>query len=462
MTAPTQEASSEYRVKTSRSSELFELAKRYMPGGVGGNAKYFAPYPFYVREAKGSRLVDIDGNSYVDFMLGAGTNILGHAPICVVDAVRAQLERAIHTYAPTENEVRLAEKIQQHMPWIERVRFVASGTEATLMALRAARAVTGRPKIAKFEGNWHGQHDAVLFSGLSVAGDARAPVAVEDSLGLLPAAADGVLILPWNDLEAARQLIEAHRDELAAVIFEAVGGFMSGFIPADQEFVAGLREVTRDAGVLLIIDEVITGFRLGLGGACAHYDLTPDLVTLGKIIGGGLPIGAYGGRAEIMEAALDMSAPPQKRIFQSGTFSGNPLSTAAGVAVINELESDPELYTTLAEVGERVRKGLRAIAVDLDLPLQVTGIGSLFHTVFASEAPRNKRDLIASDSDLLTAYDRGLVARGFFIPPGHPAFISTVHSSRELDDFLSVSHELLATITDGHPAMRASSSASTR
>jgi glutamate-1-semialdehyde 2,1-aminomutase len=434
-----------FRERTPRSAELNHRAKGLLPLGVSGNAKYYDPYPFYIREARGGRVVDIDDNEYLDFLIGAGANILGHLPEAVVSAVTEQLGRAALTYGPTPNEVALAERINQHMPWIERVRFSASGTEATQMALRAARAFSGKAKIAKFEGHWHGQHDAVLFSSLSVAGEADNPVPVPDSAGLAPGVEDGIVILPFNDLAETERLIDTHKDELAVVIMEAVGGFMTGLIPGTVEFIHGVREITRKAGVLLLVDEVITGFRLGLGGAAGHYGIEPDLVTLGKIIGGGLPIGAYGGRADILEGVLSPSRSDPKRIFQSGTFSGNPLSAIAGVAVIDEL-ARVNPYERLAASGKRVRAGLTEAGAEAGLDVQITGIASMFHTIFTAEAVHNKRDVTRADGRLLDQFGMGLLANGIFITPGHPAFLSDAHTDEDIDQFLQVAGRVMKSL----------------
>jgi glutamate-1-semialdehyde 2,1-aminomutase len=434
-----------FRQRTPRSAELNERAKGLLPLGVSGNAKYYDPYPFYIREARGGRIVDIDDNEYLDFLIGAGANILGHLPEAVVSAVIDQLGRAALTYGPTPKEVDLAERITQHMPWIERVRFSASGTEATQMALRAARAFSGRPRIAKFEGHWHGQHDAVLFSSLRVAGEDDNPTPIPDSAGLMPGVEDGIVILPFNDLEQTERLIETHKDELAAVIMEAVGGFMTGLVPGTTDFIQGVREITRKAGVLLLLDEVITGFRLGLDGAAGHYGIEPDLVTLGKIIGGGLPIGAYCGRAEILDSVLSPSRSDPKRIFQSGTFSGNPLSATAGVAVIDEL-ARVNPYERLAAGGDRVRAGLAQAAADAGLDVQITGIASMFHTVFTAEAIKNKRSVARADAELLDAFGMGLLANGVFITPGHPAFLSAAHSDEDIDQLLEVARDVMTVL----------------
>ncbi|MBI2962142.1 MAG: aspartate aminotransferase family protein [Deltaproteobacteria bacterium] len=435
-----------YRERTPRSQQLWEAARRVLPGGVSGNAKFFKPHPIYVESASGSRVVDVDGNVYIDLLAGAGSAILGHGPPAVTRAVAAQLGQAISPIFATELEIRLARTVGIHMRYMEMVRFVSSGSEATFLLARVARAFTGRERIAKFEGNYHGQHDFGLTGAfVAGAGSDHRPEPIAGCAGTERSSLERLLLLPYND-PAALDIIREHADELAAVFIEPVAGFGIGAIPADRDWLAALRELTAEKGILLVFDEIVTGFRLGLGGASAAFGVQPDLGAIGKIVGGGFPIGGFGGRRDIMEKVVTPTKEPsdvKEKIFASGTFSGNPIGMAAGLAMIAELERG-DFYDTLARRGERLRAGLREAGLREGIEVQATGIGSIFHVHFASEPIRDKRSAMRADPVRQYAFSIGMISKGVLLPPAHPGFLSTAHGDADVDEILRVAADVLA------------------
>jgi glutamate-1-semialdehyde 2,1-aminomutase len=426
---------------------LRKHASALLAGGVSGDGKMWSP--LYVSEANGSTFTDVDGNTYIDLCMGFGPNLLGHSPKAVVGAVTETLSRGTALAIATQLEVELARAIQVQMPSIELMRFVTSGSEATMMALRAARAFTQKQKIAKFEGHYHGQHDFVLISGIggTVAGEAARPQAVIDCAGIPDVVADNVVVLPWGDIEACEQLLHEHSWELAAVICEPVPYQLLGGEPPEPEFLRALREVTRENGVLLIFDEVVTGFRLAKGGASEYFGVTPDLHTLGKVAGGGFPIGVYGGRRDILESVLGPTKIGDARMFQSGTFSGAPAAMAAGLAMINGL-ADGEARSAADARAEELRTGWRAIAERRGIPLQVTGMASWFGLHFTDRPVRTRRDALHSDERLERAFALGLLVRDVYMPQGHPGFTSAAHTRADVQHVLRASDEVLAEITE--------------
>lgn len=435
----------QYRARTHTSYMLFEEANRYLPGGVAGNGKFLKPYPVYIQDAQGSKVKDADGNQYVDLLMGSGVHILGHSPQPVVQAVREQLSHGTHLYMPAEHEVRLAEKICQHMPYIEKVRFVNSGTEATMMALRAARAYRRRDLIAKFEGNYHGQHDVVLISTLGTRGGDEVPAPHIDCVGIPQMVPQDMLILPFNDTESTVSMITEHAQELAAVIIEPVSAFGLGCVAAEIDFLKALREVTSAHDIPLIYDEVVTNFRLGLGGAGEYFGVRPDLVCLGKIIGGGFPVGGYGGRADIMDKVVNTTSGVwdlTEQIFQSGTFSGNPISMVAGLAVIEELEKE-NVYRGLDQKTEQLKLGIIEIGEEFGFKLLVTGASSFFQIHFGVEEIRNKRDAQREDKALSELFHLGLRSNGI-MANAHPLFLSTAHSEQDIQVILEATGKVLS------------------
>lgn len=427
MTVSESDETGRFRATTPRSRELWERASRIFPQGVSGQAKFFAPYPVFVAEAAGATVTDVDGRSYVDLLMGAGPMLLGHGHPAVLAAVREQAGRMINPMMPNAMSLEFAERLQSHMPHLQRLRFANTGSEATRSAVRAARAATGRVLIAKFEGNFHGSDDAFLVSTHSheLAGTAERPVGVLDYAGVPPRVLDEVVVLPYNDPEGAAALIDEHGGELAAVIMEPVGFSSAGGVPATPEFARAVRAATERHGIVLIFDEVLCALRLGLAGAPAYLGVTPDLVTIGKAVGGGLPLAAFGGSAAVMDAVLGPDAGPRK-IFQSGTFTENPLSIAAGAATLDVLETTDALDRADA-AAEALRQGLREVFRSRGMVAAVTGVGSILQVHAGAPAVRNRRDVLAGDLATTREILLGCVADGVLWPPVHPAVTSAAH-----------------------------------
>ncbi len=440
-----------YRQRTPRSRRLYEQAKEHLPGGVPGNAGYRPPHPLYVDRASGPFLWDIDGNRYIDSLIGGGPHILGHSPPAVMNAVAEQLSAGTSTIAPPPTAVALARRIKKHMPHMEMVRFVHTGSEAVHMSMRVARAFTGRPKIGKFEGNFHGGYDNLLVSGTSFGGPEERPLSVPEGAGIPQSVLDDTVVLPFNNTDATVALIERHASELAAVMVEAVGGTWLGGIVAEQGFLEALREVTARHGILLIFDEVITGFRVALGGSAAVTGITPDLTALAKTIGGGFPMGAFGGRRDVMDQVVTPkrdASDDRVTIFQSGTFQSNLVSLTAGLAMLSELEK-PGVYEKLNDHGDQVRQGMEKIGANLGLPIQAIGQGSIFGVYFAEEPVRNIRDVVRSDRELAGIFYLGLLAHGVFITPYHLGFTNAAQTQSEIDGILDICQAVLETIMEG-------------
>ena len=434
----------QFKSRTKASQSMFERASQYLPGGVAGNGKFLAPYPIYVKQAQGGEFVDLDGNRYIDLLMGGGVHILGHSSEVVMSAVEAQLQLGTHYYMAAEAEVLLAEKVNQLMPHIEMVRFVNTGSEATQMALRAARAYNKRDRIAKFEGNFHGQHEAVLISTLGAEGPDTEPVSRVDSAGVPHSTRDNVLVLPYNDTDRTVELISQHADELGAVILEPVSAFGLGVVEAQPEFLKALREVTAKYEIPLIFDEVVTNFRLGLGGATKYFGVTPDLVCLGKIIGGGFAIGGYGGKREIMDKVVTPKTGLwnlTEQIFQSGCFSGNPISMVAGLAVLNELEKG-DIYPHINGIAEKLQKGITEIGERLGYPVLVNRAASFFQIHFGINKITNKRENLKVDKKTADLFHYGLRANGIMAST-HPLFVSSAHTDQHVETVLEVSERVL-------------------
>ncbi len=419
-----------YLERNRRSAELYARAQRVLPGGNSRTTVFFSPYPFYAVRGEGCRVWDADGNVRVDFLNNYTALILGHAHPKVVAAMAEAAARGASFAAPTEYEIRLAEELCRRVKSVEQVRFTNSGTEATMLAVRAARAYTGRPKIAKFEGGYHGSHD---YAAVSVgpdpdrAGPADEPQPVPDGPGIPESVLGTVVVLPYNNLEAVSRILEREGKEVAAVIVEPLMG-AGGAIPATAEFLRGLRELTRRLGIVLIFDEVIA-FRLAYGGAQEYFGVEADLTTFGKIIGGGLPVGALGGRADIM-GLFDPRRPD--RIGHGGTFNANPVTMAAGLATLAELT--PAAYEHLNRLGELARRRLRQAFERLELPAQVTGAGSVFAVHFAAEPVTDYRSARrGSNPELLRRLHLGLLNEGVVIAPRGMGCISTPMTEAEVE-----------------------------
>ena len=369
-----------YRQKTPLSEKLFERAREVMPGGISHNIHYFPPYPFFIQKTKGSKIWDVDGNEYVDLWMGNYTHILGHRPRVVVRALEEQLREGIHWGLVYEKQVEWAELVRELVPSAEMVRFCCSGTEATMYAVRLARAFTGKKTILKIAGGWHGANPD-LSLGIKM------PYEKEESLGLLPELQEYTRVIPFNNLSGSVQIIHQNEENLAGIILEPIIG-EGGFTPATKEYLQMLRSETEKLGALLIFDEVISCFRVALGGAQERFSITPDLSTLGKIVGGGLPIGALVGKKEILEKTSPekKSAKWERILIGGGTFSAHPLTAAAGLAMLRYLrDRRKEVYPLLESKGEKVRKGVQKVLDQEGLNAVVTGIGSLFQTHFPFE-----------------------------------------------------------------------------
>ena len=425
-------------MKTGKSDQLFERAKRHIPGGVNSPVRAFRSVgrnPLFIARAEGAYVWDVDGNRFIDYVGSWGPMILGHAHPRVLDSVRRAAERGTSFGAPTELEVRMAELIISMVPSIEVVRMVNSGTEATMSAVRLARAYTQRERILKFEGCYHGHADSFLIK----AGSGAMTLSVPDSPGVPAAVAAGTLTAGFNDLESVAACLSVNRGEVAAVIVEPVVGNM-GCVPPAEGFLQGLRDLCTKEGALLIFDEVMTGFRLAAGGAQELYGIVPDLTTLGKVIGGGLPVGAYGGRREIMERIA-----PSGPVYQAGTLSGNPLAMSAGFETLTILRDDPGLYTRLEAMAARLEGGVREAIGDLDLPVTQNRVGSM-STVFFSPSPVNDyRSALAADTARFTRYFGAMLERGIYCAPSQfeAGFLSAAHSEEDIDRTVSAVRESL-------------------
>jgi glutamate-1-semialdehyde 2,1-aminomutase len=415
----------DYRARTARSAALFAEAQGVFPGGVTRSVSYFAPYPVHLASGLGCHAVDVDGHRYLDCLNNFGSLIHGHGHPGISRAVAEQAARGTDFGTPTELHLALARALQARMPSLERLRFTTSGTEAVLYAVRAARAFTRRTKILKFEGSYHGGYDSVSVSVDPGPDAPEPPRGRVGSAGLPPEVADHTLVAPYNDLESATAIIHQHRDALAALIVEPVT--VRGMIPAAPGFLAGLRDAARAAGALFILDEVVT-FRLAVGGAQALAGVTPDLTTLGKIIGGGLPVGAFGGRADVMEA-FTPGRPNQAH--HSGTFAGNAAVMAAGMAALGAY--DAAAIDRLNALGESLRIALRAAFRAAGVAAQVTGEGSLAGIHFTAGSVRDYRSALASDREAHRWLHLALLNRGVFTRSGMSLFLSTAMGGADVD-----------------------------
>jgi len=419
-----------YVSRTPKSKALFEYAKNFLPAGVSYGIRYFEPYPFYTAEAKGSKLYDVDGNEYVDFWMGHAALILGHCPPAVMDNVRRQIEIGTHFGTSHELEIKLAEQVAKMVPSAEMIRFTNSGTEANMYATRLARAYTGRSKIAKFEGGWHGGYDALHVA-------VRYPYDVPESAGLTAGALKDTVVLPFNNLEGVEEKLK--NEEIASVIIEPVLG-AGGGVSAETEFLRGFREFCDEEGILLIFDEVITGFRLAAGGAQQYYGVTPDITVFGKILGGGFPIGAFCGNREIMKRIDPHIYQRPTYSFHGGTFSANPISMAAGLATLKSLE-DGQLIAKLNKSGEEIRRQIKEIFEANRVDVQVTGAGSIFGTHFTGKKVYDACAASEADRNKLVEYHLNLIANGVFFLPTHIGALSTVHSRADIEKLLSKTEE---------------------
>ena len=421
--------------EVTQSSVLFERALRLIPGGVSSPVRAFKAVggtPLFIRKAEGARMWDADGKAYIDYVGSWGPMIHGHAWPPVVDAISEAARRGTSYGAPCAQEVELAERVVRMVPSIEKVRFVSSGTEATMSALRLARGFTGRRKILKFDGCYHGHADALLVA----AGSGVATLGIPGSAGVPEGTVADTLVAPYNDLAAVERVIAAHGPDLAAVIVEPVAGNM-GCVPPREGYLAGLRELTRGAGALLIFDEVMTGFRVALGGAQAVFGGRPDLTCLGKIIGGGLPVGAYGGRAEIMDHVA-----PDGPVYQAGTLSGNPLAMAAGCVTLEAL-SRPGAYEKLEATSARLHGGLMEAVYSSDVKATINRVGSMITLFFTPGPVTDYASAKTSDTGLYARFFHAMLEQGVYLPPAQfeAAFVSLAHSISDVDATVSAARE---------------------
>ena len=433
-----------YAEGSARSRALWQRASAVFPQGVSGQAKWFEPYPVFVESARGSHITDVDGHDYVDLLMGAGPLLVGHGHPQVVEAVQQQAARMFNPMMPNQRAVEFAERLQGHMPHLERIRFANTGSEATRSAVRVARAATGRTVIAKFEGNYHGSDDLFLISthSTSLRGTRERPEPVLDYAGMSPRLLDETVVLPYNDAENAVAIIREHAGSLAAVIMEPVSFSSGGGVPAEPEFVSAIRRVTQENGIVLIFDEVLCALRLGLGGAPTYTGEIPDLVTIGKAVGGGLPLAAFGGSADLMESTLGIDA-GHRKIFQSGTFTENPMSIAAGSATRTILETTDALERA-NKAGERLRTGLRHVLRSRGYQAAVTGVDSIVQLHMGVNEVNCRRDSLNGDRALTADVMLGCVANGVLWPPIHPAVTSSEHSDADIDRVLEVVDSVLA------------------
>lgn len=417
-----------------KSKSLFERAKNFIPGGVNSPVRAFRAVggdPIFIKKAAGAYIYDEDDNAYIELINSWGPMILGHNHPMIKEAVIKAMENGTSFGAPTAREIEIAELIISMVPSVERVRMVNSGTEATMSAIRVARGYTGRDKIIKMEGHYHGHGDSFLIA----AGSGAITMGNPDSPGVTKGTAKDTLLAPYNDLQAIETLVAANKGEVAAIILEPVPGNMGLAIPKDG-YLQGLRNICDQEGIVLIFDEVMTGFRLAKGGAQELFGVTPDMTTLGKIIGGGMPVGAYGGKKEIMDCVS-----PAGPVYQAGTLSGNPIAMAAGLAMLMHLNEHPEVYTRLNEIGSQLTSGLQDSLTKLGLNYTINHLGSMYSLFFTDQEVFDFTSAKHSDTALFGRYFQGMLKRGVYLAPSQfeSLFLST-----------ALTDELIQTIIDAH------------
>ena len=414
-------------MQTTNSQRLYEAASRIIPGGVNSPARAWGSVggnPLFFTSGSGSKITDVDGNSYIDYVCSWGPLILGHSHPPVVEAAQAATLAGASFGAPTEYEVEAARLVVDAVPSIEMVRFVNSGTEASMSALRLARAATGRDMILKFDGGYHGHDDALLVR----AGSGLASQGIADSAGVNSKLAADTLVAPYNDLAAVEKIFATYPERIACVIIEPIGGNM-GVVPAEPDFLDGLRRITRDDGCLLIFDEVISGFRAAYGGAQEVYGIEPDITCLGKTIGGGFPVGAYGGSKELMSHVAPLGA-----MYQAGTLSGNPVAMAAGAATMREL-AKPGVYEALASKTERLAEGLRGVFAELGVQVTINQVCGMLTVFFGVESVTDMDSASKNDREVFGRFFHAMLANGVYLPPSpfEAWFVSLAHSDQDID-----------------------------
>ena len=426
---------SDYGKRTRKSKELFERASKVLPAGVSYGIRALPPYPFYVDHAKGVEVYDVDGNVYTDYWVGHGALILGHAPDPVIEAVDKQLPQGTHFGFSHVHEIELAERIVKYVPSAEMVRYTSSGTEANMYGTRLARAYTNRNAMLKIEGGWHGGYDS-LHAYVS------RPYGRLESAGLNSKTIEDTYAVPFNNPEAARKASKEHK--LACIIVEPVMG-AAGFIPPEPGYLEGLRELCDETDALLIFDEVITGFRLGMGGAQQYYGVTPDLTIMGKVIGGGFPVGAFCGPEDIMELIDQNKYPePERRSAHGGTFTGNPITMVAGCATIDTLK-DGTIHKNINRLGDKMRSGLQDIFDGSKYPAVVTGVGSTFGIHFKKDEPKNAGDTAKNNLEMTRAYFRYMLEQNiiYLSPTVSHSWISSPHTDQDVEKYLSTTEAFM-------------------
>ena len=416
-------------MNTSRSTELFREAQKHMPGGVNSPVRAFKSVgrePLFIDKAKGSKIYDADGNEYIDYIGSWGPMILGHANERVTDAIRKAAENGTSFGASSEKEIELAKLVKKFVPSIDVVRMVNSGTEATMSAMRLARGFTGRDKIIKFEGCYHGHGDSFL----SKAGSGVATLGLPDSPGVTKSTAKDTLNARYNDLTSVETLVDENRGEIAAVFIEPVAGNM-GCVPANADFLRALRDLCTSEGVVLIFDEVMSGFRVAKGGAQELYGIAPDLTTFGKVIGGGLPVGAYGGRRDIMQLIA-----PAGPVYQAGTLSGNPLAMTAGIETLKVIDEDPGFYNRLDDISGSLERGFRDAMGELGINYTLNRCGSMFTLFFTDTRVTDFDSAKTSDTSKFSGYFRSMLEQGIYLPPSQfeACFVSIAHTKDDIDN----------------------------
>ncbi len=423
-------------MNTKRSEELFQKSLEKIPGGVNSPVRAFRAVgrnPLFIDHAAGDRITDVDGNEFIDYVCSWGPGILGHAHPQVINAVKAACDKGLTYGAPTENELILADMICEAMPSVEKVRLVSSGTEAVMSAIRTARGYTGRDYIIKFKGNYHGHSDGLLVK----AGSAALTTAVPDSSGVPASYTENTLVALYNDKESVRELMEKYGEQVAAIIVEPVAANMGVVLPEDG-FLEYLRGITKEYGALLIFDEVITGFRLGYGGAQEYFGIRPDMTTMGKIVGGGMPMAAYGGRRDIMDMVS-----PVGPVYQAGTLSGNPIATTAGIETLKILKAHPEYYVQIEEKAEKLAAALKKRGERTGIPVSVNQIGSLLCAFFTDRHVGDYDSATSSDLKAYAEYFGHMLENGIYVAPSQyeAMFVSAAHSEEDIERTCQVMEE---------------------
>ncbi|HPI37520.1 MAG TPA: glutamate-1-semialdehyde 2,1-aminomutase [Ignavibacteriaceae bacterium] len=428
-------------MNTSISENLFSIAKKYIPGGVNSPVRAFKSVggnPIFMERGAGSKMYDVDGNEYIDYIGSWGPHLFGHNPNFIQEALNAAIERGVSFGTPSELEVRMALLITELVPSIEMVRMVNSGTEATMSAVRVARGFTGKNKIIKFEGCYHGHADYFLIK----AGSGALTLGVPTSPGVTPANAADTLVSDFNDIDSVKKLVEEHKGNIAAIIVEPIAGNM-GVVAGSDEFLKGLRNLCSEENIVLIFDEVMTGFRLAKGGAQEITGVQADLTTFGKIIGGGLPVGAFGGKKEVMQTVA-----PSGPVYQAGTLSGNPLAMAAGFAALSHIKNNPGIYHQLERLSSKLENGIKENLKSLKKQYAVNRVGSMLCLFFTEENVVDFKSALTSDTQKYGKYFHEMLNRGIYLPPAQyeAYFISTAHTDEDIEKTISANYESLKSV----------------